>query len=298
MEETNTSPRVERRNGSGAGDETAARGPADGRPRVLIAEDSIQAPALPVMQLSTEAEVSDRVRGLKTGADDYVGRPYNAAYVLARRRELIGAMTHLPKPPGPRLLIIDDSATCRQRFKSILESAGYSVVTAESGEEGLRTAFTFRPAAILVDRMLPGRIDADTVIRRLKLDVSLRNTPCLVLAGSAEQSDERRMLDAGADGYFDKETDVDVFLVRLAALIRTGSPARALDTSVSSLLGVKKILAVDDSITYLNAVSDELRQEGYDVVQALSGKEALEVLGVQVVDGILMDVHMLGALWE
>src|SRR5262249_45294644 len=40
--------------------------------------------AIPVMLLSSEAEVRDRVRGLNTGADDYVGKPYEQSYVVAR----------------------------------------------------------------------------------------------------------------------------------------------------------------------------------------------------------------------
>jgi two-component system NtrC family sensor kinase len=43
----------------------------------------------PVMLLSSEAEVRDRVRGLNTGADDYVGKPYDQSYVVARSRELL-----------------------------------------------------------------------------------------------------------------------------------------------------------------------------------------------------------------
>ena len=42
-----------------------------------------------VMLLSTEAEVRDRIRGLTTGADDYVGKPYEPSYVVARARELV-----------------------------------------------------------------------------------------------------------------------------------------------------------------------------------------------------------------
>src|SRR5690242_5664518 len=45
--------------------------------------------AIPVMLLSTEAEVRDRIRGLKTGADEYAGKPYDDHYVVARARELL-----------------------------------------------------------------------------------------------------------------------------------------------------------------------------------------------------------------
>ena len=353
MAETSASPRIERADEQSARGRDSAHGHGDGKPRILIVDDSLtvrmdlrqtfdaaefdivacetlaaaraemarqapslvildvllpdgdgvdllreikatMAPAPLVMLLSTEAEVSDRVRGLKTGADDYIGKPYDATYVLARARELIGVSTCLPKPAAPRLLLIDDSATSRRRFQSILESAGYSVVTAENGEEGLRTAFALRPDAIIVDRFLPGGIDGDTVIRRLKQDVTLRNTPCLLLSASAQDGEELRMLDAGADAFLGKELDVDVLLARLAALIRSGNPAPAVDASLSSLLGAKKILAVDDSLTYLNEVSAQLRQEGYDVVQAHSGNEALDLLEVQTVDCILLDVLMPG----
>ena len=47
---------------------------------------SADIPGPPVMMLSTEVEIRDRLRGLKTGAEDYVGKPYDIGYVLARAR--------------------------------------------------------------------------------------------------------------------------------------------------------------------------------------------------------------------
>ncbi|HXB96487.1 MAG TPA: response regulator, partial [bacterium] len=64
--------------------------------------------------------------------------------------------------------------------------------------------------------------------------------------------------------------------------------------AASSLLGPKRILAVDDSPTYLAELAGELRQEGYDVACAASGEEALELLAAQSVDAILMDLVMPG----
>src|SRR5262249_47533841 len=61
-----------------------------------------------------------------------------------------------------------------------------------------------------------------------------------------------------------------------------------------SLLSPKRILAVDDSATYLHALADQLRNEGYDVAQATSGEEALDLLAVQHVDCILLDRIMPG----
>ncbi len=249
--------------------------------------------AIPVILLSMEGEVHERVRGLKTGADDYVGKPYDSGHVVARARQLIGGLEHHQGTQfGRSVLLIDDSATFRNEFKVVLENAGYQVLTAETGEEGLQTAVAIRPLAVIVDGVLPGDMDGATVIRRLKQDVILRDTPCLLLTGSENPGDELRTLDAGADAYVRKDENVDVIIARIAALLRTERQPAIVETGGSTLLGPKRILTVDDSATYLHGLADELREEGYDVILAGSGKEALELLEVQSVDCILLDLLM------
>lgn len=248
---------------------------------------------IPVMLLSSEAEVRDRVRGLRTGANEYIGKPYDHSYVVARARELTRkeALGN-GEPQATRVLVIDDSPTFREALKLALESAGYAVITASTGEEGLRMAVDERPAAIVVDGVLPG-IDGATVIRRIRDDAALRRTPCILLTASEEARGEIKALDAGADDYVRKGEDAGIILARVAAVLRAaGSPAMV--HSASSLLGPKRVLAVDDSLTYLQEIGTNLRQEGYDVVFARSGEEALELLSVQPVDCILLDMLMPG----
>ena len=249
---------------------------------------------LPVMVLSTEAEVGDRVRGLKTGADEYIGKPYDPGYILLRARQMTGAVGGFASGSSPRALIIDDSQTFRSQFQEALESAGYSVITAATGEGGLQLAITTRPDIAIVDRVLPGPLDGTGVIRRLKQDTSLRNIPCLLLTGSQESEDELSSLDAGADAYLCKETDLSVILARIAALVRSAGETGAANEAATSLLGAKKILAVDDSPTYLNELARQLQAEHYDVIGASSGREALSLLDIQPVDCILLDVRMPG----
>src|SRR5262249_21739989 len=148
-----------------------------------------------------------------------------------------------------------------------------------------------RPDAILVDGVLPG-VDGATVIRRLRLDVVLRRVPCLLMTASDDRGGELRALDAGADAFVRKGEDIELILARLGATLRSVG-ARAPDASASAL-GPKKILAVDDSQTFLAEIADSLRGEGYDVVPAHSGEEALELLAVQPVDCILLDLMMPG----
>src|ERR1700735_5416528 len=80
-----------------------------------------------VLMLSTEAEVTDRLRGLQTGADEYVGKPYDIHYVVARARELLHARRAVQSRASPTtILVIDDSITFRETLRQALEGAGYT----------------------------------------------------------------------------------------------------------------------------------------------------------------------------
>ncbi len=246
---------------------------------------------IPVMLLSSEAEARDRIKGLKKGADEYVGKPYDRSYVVSRARQLLRRGDQEPGGKRQTILVIDDSPTFRGELQEALEKQDYGVMTAASGEEGLRMAADLRPSAVVVDGVLPG-IDGATVIRRIRLDTALRETLCVLLTGSEEQGAELKALEAGADAFVRKEEDVPVVFARLTAALRKAPESTS--KSSASLLGPKKILAVDDSLTYLHELTDALRGEGYDVAMAKSGEEALELLAVQAVDCILLDLLMPG----
>ncbi len=246
-------------------------------------------PDLRVLMLSSEAEVKDRIRALQIGADDYVGKPYDLRYVVARARDLLADRAP-PLLAKATVLVVDDSATFREELRSALEGAGYGVLLASSGEEGLRMAAASRPAAMVGDGILPG-VDGPTVIRRIRLDAALRGTPCLLLTGEDDRGSELCALDAGADAFVRKGEDLDVLLVRLASVLRAATVDRV---DAASLFGPKRILAVDDSVTFLHELGSKISGEGYDVVLARSGEEAIEMLAVQPVDCILLDLLMPG----
>src|SRR3984957_376925 len=83
---------------------------------------------VPILMLSSEADVHDRIRGMQTGADDYVGKPYDAGYVVARGRELVRLRQNQGARPAAAenasILVIDDSLTSRAELRQALEGAG------------------------------------------------------------------------------------------------------------------------------------------------------------------------------
>jgi len=243
----------------------------------------------PVLLLSSEAEIKDRIRGLATGATEYVGKPYDSGYVVARACELM--RENVQPLDQATILVIDDSATVREELCRHLEAAGYFVLSASNGRDGLQLAADRRPAAIVVDGIMD-EMDGATVIRRIRLDAALRDTPCVLLTASESFGGEIYALDAGADAFVRKDEGADLILARLAAALRR--PTFTNQQPTASLFGPKKVLAVDDSETYLQELTGQLHGEGYDVLLARSGEEALELLAVQSVDCILLDLIMPG----
>ncbi|WP_238013190.1 response regulator [Dactylosporangium sp. AC04546] len=241
--------------------------------------------ATAVLLLSSEAEVHDRLRGLRTGADEYVGKPYDAHVVVARSRELLRAA---PPPDDRRtVLVVDDSLTYREQLRAALTAAGYEVTTAVSGEEGLRSAAARPPGAIIVDGVLPG-IDGATVIRRVRLDAALRNVPCLLLTASDDYATELQILDAGADAFVRKQEDMAVVLAKLAAVLRKSTTA----LPVATAHGPARVLLVDDDARYLDAMCAQLHEDGYEGVPARCADDALAMLAVQPADCAVVDLHL------
>jgi DNA-binding response OmpR family regulator len=242
----------------------------------------------PVVLLSTAAEVQARIRGREVGADDYVGKPYDAAALVARAHDLVRAAARggdgAASPRGP-ILVVDDSVTVREELRAELQQAGLEVATAADGEEGLRVAADRRPAAVVVDGAMPG-MDGATFIRQLRSDAVLRTTPCILLTASRSVG-ELRALDAGADAYVRKEEGHDVVLARLQALLRSSSPPS--QVGAAAMLAPKRMVALAFARERTRALAERVRLAGHEPVEASSVDEALALLAVDVVDALVVE---------
>lgn len=246
---------------------------------------------LPVLMLSTETEVADRAAGFLSGAEEYVGKPYDRAFVVLRTIELIRVHANTTEAISPaRIVVIDDSATWRNLLHQTLEQAGYDVLLAQSGEEGLQLISAELPDCVIVDGQMPG-IDGLTVIRRLRLNPLLRHTPCLLLTGSTRSFIELTSLEAGADAYLTKGDDLSLLLARVATLLRDMSPMSSSDRAVA-IMPTKRILIVDDNPTFVQELAAQLHADGFLISTASNGEDALRQLEEQIVNGVLLDVRL------
>lgn len=101
-----------------------------------------------------------------------------------------------------KVLIVDDSRFLRMANERALVRAGHLVITASDGEEGLRMARERKPDLVVLDMMLP-KISGPDVLRALRQDPATAAMPVMVLS-SLPQSNEQKLLDAGATAYFAK----------------------------------------------------------------------------------------------
>jgi two-component system chemotaxis sensor kinase CheA len=103
----------------------------------------------------------------------------------------------------PRILVCDDSLTTRFAMKSLLEIAGYPVVTASDGEEAWEVLERTPCQLVVSDWQMP-RLDGVGLARRIRAHPSLHRTP-IILVTSLDSPEERAAgLEAGADGYLVK----------------------------------------------------------------------------------------------
>src|ERR1700733_7654578 len=100
------------------------------------------------------------------------------------------------------VLLIDDSKFLRRANELALTRAGYAVLVASDGEEGLRIALNKIPDIIVLDMMLP-KISGPQLLQMLKQDARTAAIPIIVLS-SLPQSNEARLKENGATAYFEK----------------------------------------------------------------------------------------------
>jgi len=128
----------------------------------------------------------------------------------------LGRAPGAPGAPAKRasVLVIDDSLTTRMLEQSILESAGYEVDVATSGEEGIEKALGKQYGLFLVDVEMPG-MDGFEFVSRTQADASLSTVPAILVTSRSAIEDRRRGEQVGARGYIIKGEFDQVHLLRL-----------------------------------------------------------------------------------
>ena len=123
------------------------------------------------------------------------------------------------------VLIIEDSSEIQTLLEYNFQNAGYKVVLACDGDEGLNLAEEIHPDVIILDWMMP-LMSGIEVLQKLRKRETTRETPIIMLTAKAEEHDRLTGLDRGADDYVVKPFSPAELIARTGALLRRTSGGR------------------------------------------------------------------------
>ncbi|CAA7620612.1 Signal transduction histidine kinase [Candidatus Terasakiella magnetica] len=217
---------------------------------------------IPLMMLTSDETSAAQLHGLESGADDFVAKSEDLEILLLRVHNLLRKSRHESATVEvgrslfrrARVLIIDDSNTYRQSLAQELTDEGCEVTQVTSGTAGLALLAHNDFDCVMVDMVMPG-MDGIAVCKELSLLRADADAPLVVLMLSAYESKENvtRALEAGADDFVGKSTEMSLLRARLRALLR------------------RKFLLEQNQ-----RIMDEIRLREMETLRAKAEKEAAE----------------------
>lgn len=102
-----------------------------------------------------------------------------------------------------KILIMEDDKFLSEMYSTKLKEAGFEIITADDGEEGLRLIKEKNPDLVLLDIVLP-RMDGFEVLQNLKKDKNLKNILVVALTNLGQKEEVEKGIKLGADDYIIK----------------------------------------------------------------------------------------------
>ena len=121
-----------------------------------------------------------------------------------------------------RILIVDDSPTERYYLTDILVKNGFTVTTAENGEQALERIKTDKPELILMDVVMPGA-NGFQVTRSIARDPDLQDVPVIICSSKNQETDRIWGMRQGAVDYLVKPVTEAVLVAKAQEVLERGS---------------------------------------------------------------------------
>jgi DNA-binding response OmpR family regulator len=126
-----------------------------------------------------------------------------------------------------KILVIEDDPAISRLVEYSLRHAGYDIITAANGLEGIKKAHSEAPDLVILDVMLPG-MDGFEICHRLKSEPATASILILMFSAKAQEIDKNTGLKVGADDYLPKPAAPAEIVSRVAKLLaKKGSTSPA-----------------------------------------------------------------------
>ncbi len=184
-----------------------------------------------------------------------------------------------PSKSGLLALTIEDQSDAREMLKTFLESEGYQVSQAHTGEEAIQMARVHNPFAIILDILMPDQ-NGWEILRRLNALPETKNFPVVIIA---ILDNINFGLSLGAAACLAKPIEKEV-LINTLKYIEKGI-----------IIKINKVLIIDDNTTDVKLLADMLESqkgEDYKIIKSSGGKEGLALVDREQPDLIILDLLM------
>jgi DNA-binding response OmpR family regulator len=215
--------------------------------RRLKADDKTR--SIPIIALTAHAMVGDRQKSMDAGCDDYDTKPVELARLLSKIETLLAScklelrsddrpsivetkaavipqqILSLPNivrsidPTAATILIVDDIETNRDMLGRRLERAGYTVILAEGGKQGLKLIEQRSIDLVLLDIMMPDFNGIET-LQAIRAKYSMMQLPVIMATAKDRSEDMVQAFDLGANDYVTKPIDLPMVLARIQSHLR------------------------------------------------------------------------------
>lgn len=193
-----------------------------------------------------------------------------------------------------RLLIVDDDKQARESLARDLAARGYEVVESENGRHAFNTALAAPPDGVISDILMP-EMDGYALCRLFHTEESLSGIPFVIFTRTFTAVDDERMaLDLGADAFFRRPVDPEVFFAQIRALMqegksRTGGPPSRPDpmAAASPLKPYNQQLVqkLEETVVQLESALHRRGETGAPIWESLSHlRETLESIDLGLWD--------------
>jgi diguanylate cyclase (GGDEF)-like protein len=204
--------------------------------------------SLPLLFISEDNSIDARLKAVQAGGQAFIVKPVDYTQLL----QAIDSLTERQLIQKYRVLIVDDQKSLSDYYASILETAGFEVLTVNNPQHELMPALTdFVPDLILLDLYMPycNGQDLAGIIRQMD---NLLSVPLVFLSAEASSDLQLRAMSTGADAFLTKPVSPDDLLLTVQSRIKRGRAVHDLVTKdvLSGLLNRREsIRRLDEEIS-------------------------------------------------
>ncbi|MCP4254054.1 MAG: response regulator [Candidatus Scalindua sp.] len=230
-----------------------------------------------MVMLSSNDSMDKLENAFEAGIGHFLRKP-------VKENELINMIYQIEKDSTEareeKVLVVDDSKGARMVISKEMLSNGFKVIMAENGKEALKMAQELKPDIITMDVEMPV-MNGFEACRELKNDPVTREIPVVMISSNDSAKTKGHGFEAGAVEFFVKPFKSGKLAGHIHMLLETKKISR-----------IEKILIAEDSVTTRHIIKYIFTKNGYNVIEAKDGRDALRLIQKNKPDLILTDCHM------